>query len=316
MCILLHSSGVSLTSRSVLTHLVPVRQHPASCPRPHTPRGPNAPPQRREEVTLKDLHGQDGPGVLQVGDVQVARGVAGQADVEHPEGDRRLINVHGCWTRRNKPKHEALSKVNPCLHCLSTPLCTQTQFSLGSFKCDPLAPLGSLQSPDHRLKLRTNLSEASAAGSKGMKELLIPPKQSTQHGFIVMNMWNHNREHCELQHRAFQMEGCSHSSFCGWTCSSLPWTKAHMEHRARHTLQWFICSLSSWLSFYLSRGNLLSTYRLNKQYWQPFTLRSRFLTPRIFSALQTSHRAFRDKMSNKFSLFYENHLAHCWRFGI
>lgn len=193
--ILSHSSGVSLTSRSVLTQLVPVRQHPASCPRPPTPRGPNAPPQRREEVTLKDLHGQDRPGVLQVGDVQVACSVAGQADVEHPEGDRRaawvktaLISIHGCWTRRNKPKHEALStKVNPCLHCLSTPLCTQTQFSPGSFKCDPLAPLGSLQSPDHRLKLRTNLSEASAAESQGMKELLIPPKQSTQHRFIMMN---------------------------------------------------------------------------------------------------------------------------------
>uniref|UniRef100_A0A3B5PXT3 Uncharacterized protein n=1 Tax=Xiphophorus maculatus TaxID=8083 RepID=A0A3B5PXT3_XIPMA len=38
-------------------------------------------------LTLQDLHGQDDPGVLQVGDVQVARRVAGQADVQNPEGD-------------------------------------------------------------------------------------------------------------------------------------------------------------------------------------------------------------------------------------
>lgn len=36
-------------------------------------------------ATLEDLHGQDGPGVLQVGDVQVPRRVAGQADVQNPE---------------------------------------------------------------------------------------------------------------------------------------------------------------------------------------------------------------------------------------
>lgn len=36
-------------------------------------------------VTLQYLHGQDDPGVLQVGDVEVSRGVAGQANVEHPE---------------------------------------------------------------------------------------------------------------------------------------------------------------------------------------------------------------------------------------
>lgn len=39
-------------------------------------------------VTLKDLHGQDGPGVLQVGDVKVASCVAGQADVKHPEREK------------------------------------------------------------------------------------------------------------------------------------------------------------------------------------------------------------------------------------
>jgi len=38
----------------------------------------------RVGVTLQDLHGQDDPGVLQVGDVEVSRGVAGQADVQHP----------------------------------------------------------------------------------------------------------------------------------------------------------------------------------------------------------------------------------------
>lgn len=48
---------------------------------------------QRNKVTLKDLHGQDGPGVLQVGDVQVARSVAGQADVEHPETNRWQCNV-------------------------------------------------------------------------------------------------------------------------------------------------------------------------------------------------------------------------------
>lgn len=39
------------------------------------------------DFTLKDLHGQDSPGVVQIGDVQVACGVTGQADVQHPEKD-------------------------------------------------------------------------------------------------------------------------------------------------------------------------------------------------------------------------------------
>ena len=40
---------------------------------------------------MKDLHGQHDPGVLQVRDVQVARRVAGQADVQHPERRRGRI---------------------------------------------------------------------------------------------------------------------------------------------------------------------------------------------------------------------------------
>lgn len=87
--ILSSSSSLSLTSRSVLTHLLPVRQtHPASCPVPRLHAVLMPPLQRGPAFTLKDLHGQDGPGVLQVGDVQVACCVAGQADVEHPEGRR------------------------------------------------------------------------------------------------------------------------------------------------------------------------------------------------------------------------------------
>lgn len=43
---------------------------------------------------MKDLHGQDDPGVLQVGDVQVASCVAGQADVQHSkEGKRRNMRL-------------------------------------------------------------------------------------------------------------------------------------------------------------------------------------------------------------------------------
>lgn len=39
---------------------------------------------------MQDFHGQDGPGVLQVGDVEVARCVAGQADVQNPaKGKKR-----------------------------------------------------------------------------------------------------------------------------------------------------------------------------------------------------------------------------------
>jgi hypothetical protein len=47
-------------------------------------------------LTLKDLHGQDDPGVLQVGDVQETSRVAGQTDVQHPvegEGRRRSWNT-------------------------------------------------------------------------------------------------------------------------------------------------------------------------------------------------------------------------------
>lgn len=58
------------------------------------PRGPNALLQREHEFTLEDLHGQDGPGVLQVGDVQVACCVAGQANVEHPEGHNNISDAH------------------------------------------------------------------------------------------------------------------------------------------------------------------------------------------------------------------------------
>lgn len=42
--------------------------------------------EKQEDVTLKDLHGQHSPGVLQIGDVQVASRVAGQADVQHSVG--------------------------------------------------------------------------------------------------------------------------------------------------------------------------------------------------------------------------------------
>lgn len=41
---------------------------------------------------MKDLHGQDGPGVRQVGDVQVTRRVAGQTDVQHSEGETWRVN--------------------------------------------------------------------------------------------------------------------------------------------------------------------------------------------------------------------------------
>lgn len=61
----------------------PVTQtHPGSC---HVPRVQAARCEECVNVTLKDLHGQDGPGVLQIGDVQVASCVAGQADVQNPE---------------------------------------------------------------------------------------------------------------------------------------------------------------------------------------------------------------------------------------
>lgn len=68
-------------------------------------RGRAVRPETRCSLTLKDLHGQDDPGVLQVGDVQIAGRVAGQPDVQHPgeeKGRRRssgntISIVHYRW---------------------------------------------------------------------------------------------------------------------------------------------------------------------------------------------------------------------------
>lgn len=80
----------------------------------NTPWFPSSPQGPSFLLTLQDLHGQDGPGVLQVGDVQVARRVAGQADVQHPEREETRRHRH----TRQHPDRSVLTPPPP-ERCLS-----------------------------------------------------------------------------------------------------------------------------------------------------------------------------------------------------